>query len=712
MPKQIIIAEQHRLAAVFWEDQIQELVVATGSHQVSDIYLGVVENVLPGIDAAFVNIGDAERNGFIHVTDLGPLRLKRSAGAITELLSPQQKVLVQVMKEPTGNKGPRLTGNISLPGRYLVLMPYGRGVNLSRRIKSESERNRLRALAVLLKPAGMGLLVRTEAEGRAEEAIIEDLEVLQKQWEAVQQEANSTRAPALLNRDDDFIQRVLRDMYTADVNRIVVDSHTGVKRVKQQLVSWGGGRSPEGVLIDHHRDRINILDYFRVNAAIREALKPRVDLPSGGYIIIEPTEALTVIDVNSGSFTRSATARETVLWTNCEAATEIARQLRLRNLAGVIIVDFIDMDARRDQLQVLEHFNKALRGDKARPQIAQLSELGLVELTRKRQGQNIYELFGQICPSCGGLGHLVRLPGESERHIVEPAAVPVALTQSKIQEIPEPLDFNGFEDGEDIDYVNHPSYQERGGLNSNNRRRRRSTRLNEPGAREDTTIPKPGSQRPIPVLQLKSETETDGIRESLGTPSNIPSTGLAKRTISSSEDLPVAGRIGLEPVERIGKPQLIKVPRETEPPEVVAVEMTPEEQDVYALMGISPLVRLDREVKNPKSVILSVVLPGEAPQVQARLEHLEPTEATTDFAPAETEIVAREPVTWAMDNFDVGEPLEPEPEQMLFRTDSDYASASETPIEPLETHSSENNTGIVRRRRRRSSALESDDSAE
>ena len=180
MPKQIIIAEQHRIAAVFSEDQIQELVVATGSHQVGDIYLGVVENVLPGIDAAFVNIGDAERNGFIHVTDLGPLRLRRSAGAITELLTPQQKVLVQVMKEPTGTKGPRLTGNITLPGRYLVLMPYGRGVNLSRRIRSENERNRLRALAILVKPPGMGLLVRTEAEGMAEEAVMEDLETLQK----------------------------------------------------------------------------------------------------------------------------------------------------------------------------------------------------------------------------------------------------------------------------------------------------------------------------------------------------------------------------------------------------------------------------------------------------------------------------------------------------------------------------------------------------
>jgi ribonuclease E len=195
MPKQIVIAEQHRIAAVFAEDQIQELIVATGTHQVSDIYLGSVENVLPGIDAAFVNLGDSDRNGFMHVTDLGPLRLKRSAGSITELLAPQQKVLVQIMKEPTGNKGPRLTGNITLPGRYLVLMPYGRGVNLSRRVRNESERNRLRALAILIKPAGMGLLVRTEAEGVDEEAIIEDLEALQKQWESVQQEALSTRPP-------------------------------------------------------------------------------------------------------------------------------------------------------------------------------------------------------------------------------------------------------------------------------------------------------------------------------------------------------------------------------------------------------------------------------------------------------------------------------------------------------------------------------------
>ncbi|MGB8702152.1 MAG: Rne/Rng family ribonuclease, partial [Thermosynechococcaceae cyanobacterium] len=483
MPKQIIIAEQHRIAAVFSEDQIQELVVATGQHQVSDIYLGIVENVLPGIDAAFVNIGDAERNGFIHVSDLGPLKLKKSAGAITELLAPQQKVLVQIMKEPTGNKGPRLTGNISLPGRYLVLMPNSKGVNLSRRIRDEDERNRLRALGILIKPAGMGLLVRTEAEDMSEEAIIEDLELLQKQWESIQQQALSTRPPALLNRDDDFIQRVLRDVYSGDVNRIVVDSNTGIKRVKHHLMAWNGNRLPQGVLIDQHREGNSVLEYFRVNAAIREALKPRVDLPSGGYIIIERTEALTVIDVNSGSFTRSATARETVLWTNCEAATEIARQLRLRNIAGVIIVDFIDMDTRRDQLQVLEHFNKALKADKARPQIAQLTELGLVELTRKRQGQNIYELFGRPCPSCGGLGHLAHLPGEAADapgEMVEriPASRSHETSASPNVRLPDlsnrtpAFSLDASSDLQELDLSNHPNYQDRTA-----RRRRRGRRL-------------------------------------------------------------------------------------------------------------------------------------------------------------------------------------------------------------------------------------------
>ena len=587
MPKQIIIAEQHHLAAVFWSEQIQELIVSTGNQQVSDIYLGSVENVLPGIDAAFVNIGDSERNGFIHVTDLGPLRLKKTAAAITELIEPHQKALVQVMKEPTGNKGPRLTGNITLPGRYLVLMPYGKGVKLSRRIADENERSRLRALAILIKPSGMGVLIRTEAEGKAEEAIMEDLEFLQKQWESIQYQANYARPPVLLNRDDDFIQRVLRDVYSAEVNTIIVDSPAGVKRVKQHIMSWSGGRSPQGVFIDHHREQQPILEYYRVNAAIREALKPRVELPSGGYIIIEPTEALTVIDVNSGSFTRSATARETVLWTNTEAATEIARQLRLRNIGGVIVVDFIDMDSHQDKIKLLDHFDKSLKGDKARPQIAQLSELGLVELTRKRQGKNIYELFGQTCTTCGGLGQLAHLPGKSEGESLEAAPVtpPAGIRESSSTSrpiIPAPersdrlipaldtaSDLNSDRTSAGVELGNHPNYQEQGTPTNGSRRRRR---------RKD--------------LLMKDELN------------EVEATESTPRNLDRESD-----RYSNE--ERKSRTQSRSSRRDEANLEKVTVEMTALEQEMYALMGISPLVKTEQEFKDPKSVLVYVKTPGE-----------------------------------------------------------------------------------------------------
>ncbi|MGB3491512.1 MAG: Rne/Rng family ribonuclease [Elainellaceae cyanobacterium] len=705
MPKQIIIAEQHRIAAVFSEDQIQELIVAKGTHQVSDIYVGTVENVLPGIDAAFVNLGDPDRNGFIHVSDLGPLRLKRAAGSITELLAPRQKVLVQVMKEPTGNKGPRLTGNVSLPGRYLVLMPFGRGVNLSRRIRNENERNRLRALAILVKPAGMGVLVRTEAEGMAEEAIIEDLEFLQKQWENIQQEALTTRPPSLLNRDDDFIQRVLRDMYSADVNRIVVDQHTGMKRVKQHLMSWNGGKSPQGVSIDHHRERIPILEYFRVNAAVREALKPRVDLPSGGYVVIEPTEALTVIDVNSGSFTRSATARETVLWTNCEAAEEIARQLRLRNIAGVIIVDFIDMDSRRDQLQVLEQFNRSIRSDKARPQIAQLTELGLVELTRKRQGQNIYELFGHTCPACEGLGHLVHLPGEAEPVIstVLPATLEHAIQEPRLASREstdaDDLESDSSSDLQELDLLNHPSYQERGSR-SRSRRRRRGPESSPTSAKSASPSRSPSSDEPLPSPMPKTRND-NGDRAPVSVSSSVSSSNER----SSNSRTEVASEA---PPERSERRSSRSRRSSSTPPEVVFVEMTEQEQDIYALMGISPLVLATDTVKDPKSAIVNVAAPGEAPKLtettQPQDTHVE-SKPSNDQPPlpktkAFLEAQAEEAKSSASEEPDTP----PAPKKVVTVGASASAPVSEDEQEEEEAPAAKSSS--TRRRRRRSSASE------
>ncbi|WP_071516605.1 Rne/Rng family ribonuclease [Geitlerinema sp. PCC 9228] len=723
MPKQIIIAEQHRIAAVFEADRVQELVVATGTHQVGDIYLGIVENVLPGIDAAFVNIGDPERNGFIHVSDLGPLRLKRSSGAITELLAPQQKALVQIMKEPTGTKGPRLTGNITLPGRYLVLMPYGRGVNLSRRIRQSAERSRLRALAILSKPAGMGMLVRTEAEGMPEEAILEDLEILQKQWENIQQETQTVKAPALLSRDDDFIQRVLREMYSTDVNRIVVDSASGYKRVKQHLVNWNRGKSPRGVSIDQHRERTPVLEYFRVNATIREALKPRVELPSGGYLVIEPTEALTVIDVNSGSFTRSATARETVLWTNCEAATEIARQLRLRNMAGVIVVDFIDMDSRRDQMQVLEQFNNALKADKAKPQIVQLSELGLVELTRKRQGKNIYELFGHTCPTCGGLGHLVRLPGEGDTPAVEPT--PATQPEEPLPTIEDRASVEAGSEWQELELLNHPNYQEVG---SSSRRRRR--RRDDAFGREEETEAPDTSQAPAPPMPSK---EKEIVADSA--PSVDTSPKEAKETKDFKE--PKESKESKEPKEEAyssrtrpdtrsdkGMPTPSPSSRgdfrrksrdsKSELPEQVTVEMTPEQQQVYAMMGISPLILADRPVKNPKNAVVTVKTPGED-QGEASW-----SEAWNDWSnvPASSEAESEEATAAPVSS---GEEFQQQPSAEPLHTgssesrptpataESGSSEGSRSEEKPTKTSSNEETeksttTDTRRRRRRRSSA--------
>jgi len=553
MPQQIVIAEQLRIAAVLNDERVDELVVAQGRYQIGDVYLGTVENVLPGIDAAFVNIGEGEKNGFIHVTDLGPLRLRKGAAAITELLEPRQKVLVQVMKEPTGTKGPRLTGNLSLPGRFLVLQPHGQGVTISRRINGENERNRLRALGVLIKPPGAGLLIRTEAESVSEELLIDDLEMLLRQWESIQQAAETASPPVLLNRDEDFIHRVLRDLYNPEVVRVVVDTAEAVGRVNAFL-----GADQANLLVEHHSDHTEILEHFRVHAAIRDALKPRVDLPSGGYVIIEPTEALTVIDVNSGSFTRSANARETVLWTNCEAAIEIARQLKLRNIGGVVIIDFIDMESRRDQLQLLEHFTQAVRHDTARPQIAQLTELGLVELTRKRQGQNIYELFGRACPSCGGLGHVAVLPGKDSLLPLATATGLVRSAASARAEVASPV-----------------------ALADASSRRRRGGRGGRGGSDfAETTSPETAAP---PAFA----TETPSYSVSNGSSGG----GVGGGASGSSE-----------------------APSRRQEPDLVAVTMEPDQELVYGWLGLNPALLLDPSPSSD-NLMVRVVRPGQDPEL-------------------------------------------------------------------------------------------------
>lgn len=393
MKRSLVISEHDNIGAILENERVVEFFVNRGELLLGDIYTAVVENILPGIDAAFVNLGK-DKMGFLHANDVP------GQGPLKERLVPKQKLLVQITKEPTGHKGPRVSTAISLPGRFLVLVPEERGVSISRRISEARERARLKAVVNLMKPPGVGLIIRTEAKGQNENELFDDFELLWDRWQTVVSEAEAAIGPALIYRDQDLLYRVIRDAYSHDVQEIIVDSQDGQRRAAEYLEGWA---SRQTKVLAHPGDS-SLLVSKGVDREIEAALSDRVELPSGGHLNIQPTEALTVIDVNSGRFTSSRTQAETVRRTNLEAAQEISRQLRLRNIGGMVIVDFIDMDSRKDQQQVLEIFQRALEEDRAKPQIGQLSDLGLVELTRRRQGQSLRELFTVHCTHCHGIG--------------------------------------------------------------------------------------------------------------------------------------------------------------------------------------------------------------------------------------------------------------------------------------------------------------------
>ncbi|MDZ4832186.1 MAG: Rne/Rng family ribonuclease [Candidatus Melainabacteria bacterium] len=398
MRKSLVISEQDNIAALLENDRVCEFFVNRGELLLGDIYTCTVENILPGIDAAFVNLGK-DKMGFLHANDVP------GQGPLKERLVPKQKLLVQITKEPTGHKGPRVSTAISLPGRFLVLVPEERGVSISRRISESRERARLKAVVNLMKPPGVGIIIRTEAKGQGEDELFEDFQQLWDTWQTVVSEAEASIGPLLIYRDQDLLFRVIRDAYSHEVTDIIVDSPDGQKRAQEYLSGWAS----KNTKVSFHTDQESILVAKGIDHEIEAALTDRAELPSGGHLNIQPTEALTVIDVNSGRFTSSRTQAETVRRTNLEAAQEIPRQLRLRNIGGMVIVDFIDMESRKDQQQVLEQFTRALEDDRAKPQIGQLSDLGLVELTRRRQGQSLRELFTQECSHCTGQGVLAML---------------------------------------------------------------------------------------------------------------------------------------------------------------------------------------------------------------------------------------------------------------------------------------------------------------
>ncbi|AHK79693.1 MULTISPECIES: ribonuclease G [Ectothiorhodospira] len=379
---------------------------------VGNIYKGRVSRVLPGMDAAFVDIG-LERAAFLHASDVAPVEREELPREETErnepiqrLLREGQDILVQVIKDPLGSKGARLTTYITVPSRYLVLMPGNTTIGISTRIEADTERARLKTTLEALQAevqTSYGFIVRTAAEAAPVEALKNDVIFLEKLWQTIQQSARAAKAGSEVYADLPLTLRILRDMVGVDLEKIRIDSRETVQRVSEFAREY----VPELVdRIEHYPGERPIFDLYNVEEEIQKALERKVELKSGGYLIFDQTEAMTTIDINTGAFVGHRNLEETIFKTNLEAAQAIARQLRLRNLGGIIIVDFIDMTQDEHKRQVLRSLEKAMEKDYAKSQICDVSPLGLVEMTRKRTRESLEHQLCEPCPTCSGRGYV------------------------------------------------------------------------------------------------------------------------------------------------------------------------------------------------------------------------------------------------------------------------------------------------------------------
>jgi ribonuclease G len=440
MKREILInaAPRETRVAILEDDQLAELLVdrPDARRLIGDIFLGRVEAVLPGIQAAFVDIG-TEKSAFLHASDLvvdegddddddpadaadaeeadaeapdkpegGGRRRKGRAPVppIQDLIKKGQDLIVQVTKEPISTKGPRVTAQVSLAGRFLVYMPFASKVGVSRKIGDRATRARLREMVqgVLPKDSG-GVIVRTVSEDVTAEVFQRELTTLQNQWKRIKKKQVFVRAPSVLHRETGLTRGIIRDVFSAKVDSLSVDS----KQIHHEIVEYLTGVAPD--LVDRvklYEDKVPLFDQADIETEIRDLFKRRCDLPSGGYLIIEPTEALVSIDVNSGRYTGKKDPEKTVLKTNLEAAREIARQLRLRDVGGIIVCDFIDMEQKANRDKVLQELRQHLSRDRARTKAFAVSDLGLIEMTRQRVRQSHLQSMTMACPTCSGTGRV------------------------------------------------------------------------------------------------------------------------------------------------------------------------------------------------------------------------------------------------------------------------------------------------------------------
>ncbi len=407
--------------AVVENGMLQELHIERGGHRgvVGNLYKGRVQRVMPGMQAAFIDIG-LYRAAFLHANDIH--RPAPAAGEehpeeaqstqpkpITELLREGQDIVVQVLKDPIGSKGARLTTQVSIPSRYLVLLPQSRVIGVSARIEEDAERQRLKTLVgELAMPSAAGYIVRTNAEGQPSEALAEDIAYLSRAWALIERRSREARVGECVYEDLSLPLRAVRDLIRRDVEKVRVDSRETFEKLRAFASQYMPGHADAELglaeKIEHYSGSRPIFDLYGVEDEIQRALQKQVPLKSGGYLVIDQTEAMTTVDVNTGSFLGQRTLEETVYRTNLEAAQSLARQLRLRNLGGIIIIDFIDMHDPEHRRQVLRTLEKSLAKDHAKTTVYDFSPLGLVEMTRKRTVESLERQLSEPCGGCGGRG--------------------------------------------------------------------------------------------------------------------------------------------------------------------------------------------------------------------------------------------------------------------------------------------------------------------
>ena len=413
MKKKIIISvDKFELKGVLQEEgQVSEIFIERENIKriAGNIYKGKVANILPGMESAFVDIG-LEKNAFLYVKDLREFEekyldgIENSDKPIEDILTVGDEVIVQILKEPSGTKGARVTTHYTIPGKYLVLMPNNDYIAVSKKIRNESERNRLTAILDDIKPEGVGVIIRTAANGKDESVFVKEVEYLIKQWRDIESSILKAKIGEAVYRESSVLDRILRDIFSPDVEELIIDSEKEYWKLIDYISAFFDVN--RNVKVKLYREDKPILEYYGINSEINKALKKRVWLDCGGHLIIEKTEALISIDVNTGKNTGVMNLEETVLETNLEAAIEIPRQLRTRNLGGIIIIDFIDMKLEEDKKKLIEVLEENLKLDRIRNNIVRYTELGLVEMTRKRVGKELSTYFLDTCPMCKGRGKI------------------------------------------------------------------------------------------------------------------------------------------------------------------------------------------------------------------------------------------------------------------------------------------------------------------